>query len=73
VTFSVWRWALRDPGPESCFFVGFVTLIMLRTVGEVELFTQFNLTSLVFISAYCYAESARTFPHIQAESFPRGR
>ena len=73
VAFSVWRWALRDPGPESCFFVGFVTLIMLRTVGEVELFTQFNLTSLVFISAYCYAESARTFPHIQAESFPQGR
>jgi hypothetical protein len=29
VVFSVWRWALRDPGPESCFFVGFVTLIML--------------------------------------------
>lgn len=73
VVFSVWRWALRDPGPESCFFVGFVTLIMLRTVGEVELFTQFNLTSLIFISAYCYADSARTNPHVQGEPFPQGR
>ncbi len=60
VVFNVWRWALRDPGPESCFFVGFVTLILLRTVGEVELFSQFNLTSLIFISAYCYAYRARS-------------
>ena len=73
VVFNVWRWALRDPGPESCFFVGFVTLIMLRTVGEVELFTQFNLTSLIFISAYCYADGARTKPHVQAEPFPQTR
>ena len=73
VAFNVWRWALRDPGPESCFFVGFVTLIMLRTVGEVELFTQFNLTSLVFISAYCYADGARTNPHVQGAPFPQGR
>jgi len=73
VVFSVWRWALRDPRPDSCFFVGFVTLIMLRTVGEVELFTQFNLTSLVFISAYCYADDARTNPHFEGSPFPQGR
>lgn len=71
VVFSVWRWALRDPGPESCFFVGFVTLIMLRTVGEVELFTQFNLTSLIFMSAYCYAAGARTDPHVQGGPLPQ--
>jgi exopolysaccharide production protein ExoQ len=73
VVLSVWRWALRDPTPESCFFVGFVTLIMLRTVGEVELFTQFNLTSLIFISAYCYADRARSDLPIQADAFPQPR
>lgn len=73
VVFNVWRWALRDPGPESCFFVGFVTLIMLRTVGEVELFNQFNLTSLIFISAYCYADRARSDLQVQADALPQTR
>ena len=73
VVFNVWRWALRDPGPESCFFVGFVTLILLRTVGEVELFTQFNLTSLIFISAYCYADRARSGEPVQADAFAQPR
>ncbi|WKA30568.1 O-antigen ligase family protein [Bradyrhizobium roseum] len=73
VVFNVWRWALRDPGPESCYFVGFVTLILLRTIGEVELFNQFNLTSLIFISAYYYADRARSGPLAQAESFPQAR
>jgi len=72
VVFNVWRWALRVPGPESCFFVGFVSLIMLRTVGEVELFTQFNLTSLIFMSAYCYAVDARTNLYA-GDAFPPGR
>lgn len=73
VVFNVWRWALRDPGPESCFFVGLVTLILLRTIGEVELFLQFNLTSLVFISAYCYAVRARSESLVQADAFPQTR
>jgi exopolysaccharide production protein ExoQ len=73
VVFNVWRWALRDPGPESCFFVGFVTLILLRTVGEVELFLQFNLTSLVFISAYCYADRARSESLVPADAFAQAR
>jgi exopolysaccharide production protein ExoQ len=73
VVFNVWRWALRDPGPESCFFVGFVTLILLRTIGEVELFLQFNLTSLVFISAYCYADRARSEALVPAGAFPPTR
>jgi len=73
VVFNVWRWALRAPGPESCFFVGFVTLILLRTVGEVELFWQFNLTSLTFISAYCYADRARSESLVQADTFPQTR
>lgn len=59
VFFSVWRWALRDPAPESCFFAGFVTFIVARTIGEVELYAQFSMTSMMFIAAYYYADCAR--------------
>ena len=59
VLFSVWRWVLLDPGPESCFFVGFVTFMVSRTLGEVELYSQFNLTSMIFMASYYYADSAR--------------
>ena len=62
VFFSVWRWALQNPGPESCFFAGFVTFILARTVGEVELYAQFSMTSMLFLAAYYYAESARGSP-----------
>jgi exopolysaccharide production protein ExoQ len=60
VIFSVWRWALREACPESCFFVAFVTFVLLRTVGEVELFGQFGLTQMIFLSAYYYAENRGT-------------
>jgi exopolysaccharide production protein ExoQ len=60
VFFSAWRWVLRDPGPESCFFVGFVTFIVSRTLGEVELYYQFNLASMIFIAGYYYAASAQS-------------
>ena len=73
MVFNVWRWALRDPGPESCFFVGFVTLITLRTVGEVELFNQFNLTALIIILEYCYADGARNDTLVQSDAFPQTR
>ena len=59
VFFSVWRWALQNPGPEGCFFAGFVTFILSRTVGEVELYGQFSMTSILFVAAYCYADSAK--------------
>ena len=59
VFFSVWRWALQNPGPESCFFAGFVTFILARTVGEVELYSQFSMTSMLFLAAYYYADSAK--------------
>jgi exopolysaccharide production protein ExoQ len=60
VLFSVWRWALRDPCPESCFFVAFVTFVLLRTIGEVELFGQFGLTQMIFLAAYYYADNRGT-------------
>jgi exopolysaccharide production protein ExoQ len=59
VFLSVWRWALRDPRPENCFFAGFVTFILLRTVGEVELFGQFSLPPMIFLAAYYYADRAQ--------------
>ena len=59
VFFSVWRWALQNPGPESCFFAGFVTFILSLTVSEVELYSQFSMTSMLFLAAYCYADSAK--------------
>jgi exopolysaccharide production protein ExoQ len=63
VFFSVWRWVLRDPGPESCFFAGFVTFIVSRTLGEVELYAQFSMTSVIFMAAYYYADSAHAVRH----------
>lgn len=60
VFFSIIRWALRDPGPESCFFAGFITFVLLRTFGEVELFIQFSLIPMIFLAGYYYADSART-------------
>jgi exopolysaccharide production protein ExoQ len=59
VFFSVWRWVLRDPGPESCFFAGFVTFILSRSLGEVELYGQFSMTSVIFLAGYWYADSAQ--------------
>ena len=59
VFFSVWRWALQNPGPESCFFAGLVTFILSLTVSEVELYSQFSMTSMLFLAAYCYADSAK--------------
>ncbi|MET0219395.1 MAG: O-antigen ligase family protein [Tardiphaga sp.] len=58
VVFNVLRWVLRDPQPEGCFFLGFVAFVMLRTVGEVELFIQFALMPMIFLGAYYYAREA---------------
>jgi exopolysaccharide production protein ExoQ len=59
VFFSVWRWVLQKPAPESCFFAGFVTFILARTVGEVELYAQFSMTSMLFLAGYYYASIRR--------------
>ena len=71
VLFSVWRWALRDPRPESCFFVGFVTFVLLRTVGEVELFAQFGLIQLIFLAAFYYADRAQSCPRAPVTPIPQ--
>jgi exopolysaccharide production protein ExoQ len=53
------RWVLRDPGPESCFFIGFLTFIVARTFGEVELYVQFSLPPMIFMAGYYYADSTQ--------------
>jgi exopolysaccharide production protein ExoQ len=58
IVYNVLRWVLRDPQPEGCFFLGFVAFVMLRTVGEVELFIQFALIPMIFLAAYYYAREA---------------
>jgi len=71
VLFSVWRWVLHDPRPESCFFVGFSTFILVRTLGEVELYGQFSLTSVIFLAAYYYADCAQRTPRVQVAHIPK--
>jgi exopolysaccharide production protein ExoQ len=56
---SVLRWVLRDPGPEGCFFIGFIIFIVARTFGEVELYGQFSLIQIIFMAGYYYAHSAQ--------------
>ena len=55
ILFSVVQWVLRDPQPESCFFAGFVSFMTWRTIGEAELYSQFNLAFIIFIASYYYA------------------
>lgn len=71
VIFNVWRWALRDPRPESCFFAGFVAFVLLRTVGEVELFGQFSLIPMIFLAAYYYADHAQSDPRTPVTPIPK--
>jgi exopolysaccharide production protein ExoQ len=59
VFFNILRWVLHDPGPESCFFAGFVIFVVSRTFGEVELYTQFSLIPMIFLAGYYYSASAR--------------
>jgi exopolysaccharide production protein ExoQ len=59
VFYNVFRWVLRDPTPESCFFAGFITFVVSRTFGEVELYIQFNLIPMIFLAGYYYADAAR--------------
>jgi exopolysaccharide production protein ExoQ len=65
VVFNVFWWVLNDPTPESCFFAGFVTLAVFRTFGEVELYIQFFLMPMIFMSGYYYAASARSAPRLK--------
>lgn len=62
IAYSIIRWALRDPSPESCFFLGFLVFVLVRTFGEVELYVQFFLVPVVFIAGYVYSASSKAEP-----------
>jgi exopolysaccharide production protein ExoQ len=59
ILFNVVQWVLRDPQPESCFFAGFVIFMAWRTIGEAELYSQFNLAFIIFIASYYYARQCQ--------------
>lgn len=61
VSIEVIRWFVRSPNAESCFFLAYVLFIDMRTVLEVELFSQFSYTWVVFIAAWAYARDSRGF------------
>jgi exopolysaccharide production protein ExoQ len=67
IFFKVLQWVLRDPRPESCFFTGLVIFMIWRTIGEAELYSQFNLAFIIFIASYYYARPLLTEPGSSAQ------
>jgi len=53
------RWVVRSPSPVSCFFLGYVVFIILRSMLEADLFGQFSLTGAIFLAAFVYARQSR--------------
>ena len=56
---EVMRWVVRSPSPVSCFFLGYVIFIILRSMLEADLFGQFSLTGAIFLAAFVYARQSR--------------
>jgi exopolysaccharide production protein ExoQ len=56
---EVMRWVVHSPSPASCFFLGYVIFIILRSYLEVDLFAQFSLTGAIFLAAFVYARQSR--------------
>jgi exopolysaccharide production protein ExoQ len=56
---EVMRWVVRSPNPASCFFLGYMIFIILRSYLEVDLFAQFSLTGAIFVAAFVYARQSR--------------
>jgi exopolysaccharide production protein ExoQ len=56
---EVMRWVVRSPSPASCFFLGYVVFIILRSMLEVDLFAQFSATGAIFLAAFVYARQSR--------------
>jgi exopolysaccharide production protein ExoQ len=56
---EVMRWVVRSPSPASCFFLGYMIFIILRSYLEVDLFAQFSLTGAIFVAAFVYARQSR--------------
>jgi exopolysaccharide production protein ExoQ len=56
---EVVRWVVRSASPASCFFLGYVVFIILRSTVEVDLFGQFSFTGAIFLAAFVYARQSR--------------
>jgi exopolysaccharide production protein ExoQ len=56
---EVVRWVVRSASPTSCFFLGYVISIILRSTVEVELFGQFSSSGAIFLAAFVYARQSR--------------
>jgi exopolysaccharide production protein ExoQ len=57
--FRVARWAVLFPSAESFFFLSCVMLIVMRTLLETEIFSQFSYTYVIFIAAGLYGRYPR--------------
>jgi exopolysaccharide production protein ExoQ len=56
---EVMRWTVRSASPASCFFLGYVLFIILRSTVEVELLGQFSFAEAIFLAAFVYARQSR--------------
>jgi exopolysaccharide production protein ExoQ len=56
---EVVRWVVRSASPTSCFFLGYVVFIILRSWLEYDLFAQFSLSGAIFLAAFVYARQSR--------------
>jgi exopolysaccharide production protein ExoQ len=56
---EVVRWVVRSASPTSCFFLGYVIFVILRSAVEAELFVQFSATGAIFLAAFVYARQSR--------------
>jgi exopolysaccharide production protein ExoQ len=59
ITVQSVRWVIQLPNAFSCFFLAYVIFINMRTVVEVDLFGQFNVPWLLFISGWACGNQAR--------------
>jgi exopolysaccharide production protein ExoQ len=55
VNIRVFWWMVRNPSPESFFFIGFVWIVDMRSFLESESFSHFSISWILFIMASYYA------------------
>jgi exopolysaccharide production protein ExoQ len=58
-TLEVLRWVVRSGATESCFFLGFVMFVDIRSVLEVDIFSQFSCVWVTYVAAWAYARNSR--------------
>jgi exopolysaccharide production protein ExoQ len=56
---EVMRWVVRSASPASCFFLGYVVFIILRSTVEGEFASQFSVAGAIFVAAFVYARQSR--------------